>query len=103
MDICICIICIFSGKIAPTKYLWVGNIPIDIKRRDLEHAFSRYGQIKTLDYLTGDPTAIVAYSDIEDAIKARAKLTGTIQLLSGRVVRNESETSSTSRHGKKTR
>jgi RNA recognition motif-containing protein len=101
LDISICIIYVFSGKIVPTKYLWVGNIPIDIKRRDLEHAFSRYGQIKTLDYSTGDPTAIVTYSDIEDAIKAREKLTGTIQLINGRVIRNESDASS--RHGKKRR
>lgn len=92
---------IFSGKIVPSKYLWVGNIPIDIKRRDLEHAFSRYGQIKTLDYSTGDPTAIITYIDIEDAIKARSKLTGTIQLIDGRVIRNESNTSPSLRHGKK--
>ncbi|CAF4569241.1 unnamed protein product, partial [Rotaria socialis] len=54
---------IFSGKIAPSKYLWVGNIPVEIKRRDLEHAFSRHGQIKSLDYSTGDPTAVITYCD----------------------------------------
>lgn len=91
---------IFSGKSVPTKYLWVGNIPIDMKRRDLEHAFSRYGQIKTLDYSTGDPTAIVTYMDVEDAIKARAKLTGTIQIIDGRVLRNESNGSPSSDQGK---
>jgi RNA recognition motif-containing protein len=84
---------VFSGKIVPSKYLWVGNISVDIKRRDLEHAFSRYGVIKSLDYSTGDPTAIVTYMDVEDAIKARSKLMGAIQLLDGRIVRNESDSS----------
>jgi RNA-binding protein 15 len=81
------------GKIVPSKYLWVGNIPDDIKRRDLEHAFARYGSIKTLDYSTGDPTAIVTYIDIEDAIKARSKLIGTIQILGGRIIRTKSDSS----------
>ncbi len=93
-------ICVFSGKLVPSKYLWIGNISADIKRRDLEHAFSRYGQIKTLDYSTGDPTAIVTYIDVEDAVKARAKLTGVIQIVDGQVIRNKSNTSS--RQGKKT-
>ncbi len=101
MDISICIIYIFSGKIVPTKYLWVGNIPINIQRHELEHAFSRYGPIKKLNYSTGDPTAIITYIDIEDAIKARSKLTGAIKIINGRIVRNESHTSPSSRPGKK--
>lgn len=100
LDISICIIYVFSGKIVPSKYLWVGNIPTNIKRRDFEHAFSRYGQIQTLDYSTGDPIAIITYIDIEDAIKARSKLNGTIQIIDGRVIRDESDTSPSSRHGK---
>ncbi|CAF3447001.1 unnamed protein product [Rotaria sp. Silwood1] len=87
------------GKIVPTKHLWVGNIPEDIQRRDLEHVFSRYGQIKTFDYSTGDPTAIITYRDIEDAIKARKKLNGTIKIVDGRVVRSESDTSPSSHRG----
>lgn len=100
MDNSICITYIFSGKCVPTKYLWVGNISIDIKRRDLEHAFSRYGQIKTLDYSTGDPTAVIAYCDVEDAIKARARLSGAIKIVDGRVVLSESNSSPSSRNGK---
>jgi hypothetical protein len=73
---------------------------MDIKRRDFEHAFSRYGQIQTLDYSAGDPTAIITYIDIEDAIKARSKLTGTIQIIAGRAMRNESDTSPSLRRGK---
>jgi len=73
---------------------------MDIKRRDFEHAFSRYGQIQTLDYSTGDPIAIITYIDIEDAIKARSKLNGTIQIIDGRVIRDESDASPSSRHGK---
>ncbi|CAF0881545.1 unnamed protein product [Rotaria sordida] len=84
------------GKIVPTKHLWVGNIPVNIKRHDLEHAFSRYGQIKTFDYSSGDPTAIISYSDIEDAIKARTKLNGTIKIVDGRVIHNEPDISSSS-------
>jgi hypothetical protein len=99
--ISICIIYVFSGKIIPTKYLWVGNISIDIKRHDLEHAFSRYGQIKTLDYSNGDPTAIITYVDIEDAVKARSKLTGAIQLTRGKIKYSESDASPSSRRGKK--
>ncbi|CAF3628194.1 unnamed protein product [Rotaria socialis] len=87
------------GKIAPSKYLWVGNIPVEIKRRDLEHAFSRHGQIKSLDYSTGDPTAVITYCDIEDAIKARAKLSGTIKIIDGRPVLSETDTSPSSRRG----
>jgi hypothetical protein len=73
---------------------------MDIERRDLEHAFSRYGQIKSFDYSTGDPTAIVTFNEIEDAIKARAKLTGVIQITDGRKVRSESGQSESSRRGK---
>ena len=89
-----------SGKIVPTRYLWVGNIPLDMKRRDLEHAFARYGQIKTLDYANGDPTAIVTYGDSEDAVKARTKLVGTLQLIDGQVIRHEGNVSPSSRRGK---
>lgn len=88
---------VFSGKIVPSKYLWVGNIPPDTKRRDLEHAFARYGQIKALDYSMGAPVAFVTYIDVEDAIKARSKLTGTTQILDGRIQRSESD----SHHGRK--
>ena len=83
----------FSGKTVPSKYLWIGNIPIGIKRRDLEHAFSRYGVIKSLDYSTGDLTAVVTYMDVEDAVRARSKLMGTIQIIDGRIVRNKSDLS----------
>ena len=84
---------VFSGKILPSKYLWIGNIPLNTSRRDLEHACSRYGQIKTLDYSTGDAIAVVTYIDVEDAIKARSKLIGAIQILDGRIQRNESDLS----------
>ena len=89
----------FSGKLVPSKYLWVGNISIDTKRRDLEHVFSRYGQVKTLNYNNGDPTAIVTYNDTEDAVKARAALLGTVKVISGRVFRDESNASPSSRGG----
>ena len=71
-----------------------------MKRRDLEHAFARFGQIKTLDYANGDPTAIITYSDTEDAVKARTKLVGTLQLINGQVIRDESIVSPSSRRGK---
>jgi RNA-binding protein 15 len=89
-------ICI-SGKIVPTNCLWVGNIPIDMKRRDLEQAFTRYGQIKSFDYSNGDPIAIVSYNEIEDAIKARGKMTGVTEIIEGRKVRTESDQSDSSR------
>ena len=66
---------------------------MNIQRRELEHAFARYGSVQSLDYSTGDPTAIVTYTDVEDAIKARSKLMGTIQILDGRIERNESDPS----------
>lgn len=84
---------VFSGNILPSKHLWIGNIPSITSRRDLEHALSRYGQIKTLDYHTADPIAIVTYIDIEDAIKARSKLMGAIQIVDGRIQRNEPNSS----------
>lgn len=71
-----------------------------MKRRDLEHAFARYGQIKTLDYANGDPTAIITYGDSEDAVKARTKLVGTLQLIDGQVIRHEGNVSPSSRRGK---
>ena len=77
----------------PSKHLWIGNIPSNTSRRDLEHALSRYGQIKTLDYPTGDSIAIVTYIDVEDAMKARSKLMGAIQILDGRIQRNEPNSS----------
>ncbi|CAF2987630.1 unnamed protein product [Rotaria sp. Silwood2] len=85
------------GKIVPTNCLWVGNIPIDMKRRDLEQAFSRYGKIKSFDFANGDPIAIVSYNEIEDAIKARAKMTGVTQIVEGRKIRTESGQSDSSR------
>lgn len=85
------------GKIVPTNCLWVGNIPIDMKRRDLEQAFSRYGQVKSLDYTNGEPIAIVSYNEIEDAIKARGKMTGVTQFIDGKKVRADSGQSDSSR------
>ena len=73
---------------------------MDVTRRDLEEAFARYGQFKSFDYATGDPAAIVTYNDIEEAIKARAKLTGVTQIADGRKVRSESSQSDSSRRGK---
>lgn len=90
---------IFSGKIVPTNCLWVGNIPMDMKRRDLEQAFARYGQIKSCDYETGDPAAIVTFNEIEDAIKARAKMVGVTQITDGKKVRADSGQSDSSRRG----
>ena len=89
----------FAGKLVPSKHLWVGNISIDIKRRELEYVFSRHGQVKTLTYANGDPTAIITYNDIEDATKARAALIGTLKVVSGRVFRDESNASPSSRGG----
>jgi hypothetical protein len=74
---------------------------MDMKRRDLEQSFTRYGQIKTFDYSNGDPTAIVTYNEIEDAIKARAKMTGVTQIVDGRKVRTESGQSDSTRRGNK--
>ena len=71
-----------------------------MKRRDLEHAFARYGQIKSLEYNNGDPTATVTYNDVEDAEKARARLIGAIQINGGRVIRHDSNVSPSSRRGK---
>jgi hypothetical protein len=71
-----------------------------MKRRDLEQAFTRYGQIKSFDYSDKDPTAIVAYNEIEDAIKARGKMTGVTEIVEGRKVRTESGQSDSSRRGK---
>lgn len=73
---------------------------MDVTRRDLEEAFARYGQFKSFDYATGDPAAIVTYNDIEEAIKARAKLTGVTQIADGKKVRSESGQSDSSRRGK---
>jgi len=85
------------GKIVPTNCLWVGNIPIEMKRRDLEDMFARYGQIKSFDYETGDPIAIVTFNDIEDAIKARGKMTGVTEINDGKKVRSDSVQSDSSR------
>lgn len=90
---------IFSGKIVPTNCLWVGNIPIEMKRRDLEDMFVRYGQIKSFDYETGDPIAIVTFNDIEDAIKARGKMTGVTEINDGKKVRSDSGQSDSLRRG----
>ena len=46
-----------------------------------------------MDYSTGDAIAVVTYIDVEDAIKARSKLIGAIQILDGRIQRNESDLS----------
>ena len=48
----------------------------------------------------GESTAIVTYVDIEDAIKARSKLMGTTQIFDGRVMRNDSNSSSQGRNSK---
>lgn len=72
-----------------------------MKRRDLEQAFTHYGQIKSFDYSNGDPIAIVTYNEIEDAIKARARMTGVTQIQDGKKVRTESGQSDSTRRGKK--
>ena len=72
-----------------------------MKRRDLEQAFSRYGKLKSFEFSAGDPIATVSYSEIEDAIKARAKMTGVLKIVDGQKVRTESGHSDSSRRGKK--
>ena len=89
-----------SGKIVPTNCLWVGNVPIDMKRRDFEQTLTRYGPIKSLDYANGDPIAIVTFNEIEDAIKARGKMTGVTRIVNGRKERAEVELSDSTRRGK---
>ncbi|CAF0777633.1 unnamed protein product [Didymodactylos carnosus] len=86
------------GKVVPTTCLWVGNLHPQLKRRDLEHEFARYGQIKSIEFSTGDKQAYIVYKDVEDAIKAREKLRGTRKLApttKKRVSRSGSSTSST--------
>ncbi|CAF1112933.1 unnamed protein product [Adineta steineri] len=85
------------GKIVPTNCLWVGNIAIDMKRRDLEEAFTRYGPIKLFEFSNGDPIAVVSYNEIEDAISARVKMTGVTQIVNGRKIRTESGQSDSTR------
>jgi RNA recognition motif-containing protein len=81
----------------------VGNIPKSIKRRDLEHVFSRYGQVEKFDCKGGCPTANITYVDVEDAIKAREKLFGAVQLMSGQFVGNRSDGASLPLNGRRTR
>ena len=89
-----------SGKIVPTNCLWIGNVPIDMKRRDFEQTLTRYGPIKSLDYANGDQIAIVTFNEIEDAIKARGKMTGVTRIVNGRKERAEVELSDSTRRGK---
>lgn len=79
----------------------MGNIPIDMKRRDLEQTLARYGAIKSFDYANGDPIAIVTFNEIEDAIKARGKMTGVTRITDGRKERAESGQSDLTRRGKR--
>lgn len=94
---------IISGKIVPTNCLWMGNIPIEMKRRDLEQTLEHYGPIKSFDYANGDPIAIVTFNEIEDAIKARGKMTGVTRIVDGRKERAESGQSDSTRRGKNKR
>ena len=75
---------------------------MQMRRRNLEYAFARYGQILELEYLSGDPTAVVCYNDVEDAIKARTNLSGAVQVADGHVIRqaptNSSDTTDTGRN-----
>ena len=72
---------------------------MDLRRGSLEHACARYGPVKRFDHEPGESVAIVTYSDIDDAIKARSKLNGAQQMFDGRLVQDESNSLST-RHGK---
>ena len=79
----------------------MGNIPIDMKRRDLEQTLAHYGAIKSFDYANGDPIAIVTFNEIEDAIKARGKMTGVTRIADGRKERAETTQSDATRRGKR--
>ncbi|CAF0857761.1 unnamed protein product [Didymodactylos carnosus] len=68
------------GKVVPTTCLWVGNLHPQLKKRDLEREFAHYGQIKSIEFNTGDKQAYIVYNDVEDAIKARGKLLGSTKL-----------------------
>lgn len=71
-----------------------------MKRRDLEEAFARYGPIKAFDYSNGDPTATVHYDEMDDAIKARSRMTGVTRINNGTKTRAEPESSESVRRGK---
>ncbi|CAF1589469.1 unnamed protein product, partial [Adineta ricciae] len=88
-----------SGRTGPSRHLWIGNLSKHAKRRDLEHAFSRYGPIEKFHCSFGNSSAIVTYVDVEDAIKARTKLSGAIQVTGGQIISDHCDPSTLSREG----
>lgn len=51
----------------PTGCLYVGNLPPDVRTREVEDIFSKYGRIKFIDVKArsarGQPFAFIEYSD----------------------------------------
>ncbi|UJR37082.1 hypothetical protein I4U23_029786 [Adineta vaga] len=87
------------GRTGPSRHLWIGNISKNMRRRDLEHIFSRYGPIEKFRCSFGSSSAIITYVDIEDAIKARTKLNGALQVTGGQVTSKQSDSMTLSSEG----
>jgi arginine/serine-rich splicing factor 1/9 len=65
-----------SGNMKSDSRIYIGNLPPDIRSKDLEDLFYKYGKIKFIDLKNrkGPPFAFIEYEDkrdAEDAIKAR--------------------------------
>lgn len=69
----------------PTKSLWVGNLAVSIKAKDLEEIFLKFGHVESVRVLIQKNCGFVNFIDVEDAISAREELDG--QELSGSVVK----------------
>ena len=67
-----------GGRENPDGKVYVGNLPSDVSRSDLEDAFNRYGYLKSVWVARNPPGfAFVEFDDARDAKDACYDLDGT--------------------------
>ncbi len=64
------------GKLSPTSRLWVGGLGPWVSLGVLEREFDRFGAIRKIDYVKGEPFAYVQYETLDAAQVAANNMRG---------------------------
>lgn len=80
---------ILYGKVSASRRLWIGGFGPNTTMARLEDEFGRYGEIVSLDYISGRPYAYIEYETANQAQFATQHLRGTFVAEAERRIRIE--------------
>lgn len=59
-----------------SKHLWIGRLSPSVTKREIEEAFSKFGEIAELKQLKDRNSAFIDYFKVEDAAEAMKNMNG---------------------------